>query len=693
MVMDLVVAARRVVTGGAVRPARVGVAGGRIAAIAPWAADLPADRTVVLDDDAVLLPGLVDTHVHVNEPGRTEWEGFATATAAAAAGGITTILDMPLNSLPPTVDPAALAVKRAAAAGRVHVDVGFWGGAVPGNLGGLTALHDAGVYGVKCFLLDSGVPEFPPLDPDQLRTALTELSTVDGLLIAHCEDPATVRPSPSSRDYADFLASRPPEAETRAVAGLIAAARETGARVHVVHVSAAEVLPLLRDAVADGVRITAETCPHYLALAADQVPAGATQFKCCPPMRDGDQPGRALGRAGRRHAVLRGVRPLALPGRAQAARHRRLRRRLGWDLLAPAVAAGGLDGGRRPRTVAGGRRAVDGGAAGRAGRAAVEGLDRARVRRGPGRVRPGRGVRGRRGCVAAPQPDQPVCGTYAAGRGAQDVVAGCAGRGPAGGAAAVSDFRALPDLAGRALGGAVMASNDEFFAEADNLLLPHEPVRHDEFGHKGKVYDGWETRRRRSAGQDWVIVRLGVPGIVRGVVVDTSFFTGNYPTAASLDGIGVEGHPTAAELSTMDWEPLLPVSGLDGDARNAFGVESSRRVTHVRLTIHPDGGVARLRVHGTPVADPRPLDAGPVDLAALENGAAVTGCSNEFYAKPAQLISPGLARSMGEGWETARRRERRQRLGRGAAGRGRRDHAWPSWTPATSSATRRSRPG
>jgi allantoinase len=285
VVMDLVVAARRVVTGGAVRPARVGVAGGRIAAVAPWAADLPADRTVVLDDDAVLLPGLVDTHVHVNEPGRTEWEGFATATAAAAAGGITTILDMPLNSLPPTVDPAALAVKRAAAAGRVHVDVGFWGGAVPGNLGGLTALLDAGAYGVKCFLLDSGVPEFPPLDPDQLRTALTELSTVDGLLIAHCEDPATVRPSPSSRDYADFLASRPPEAETRAVAGLIAAARETGARVHVVHVSAAEVLPLLRGAVADGVRITAETCPHYLALAADQVPAGATQFKCCPPVR------------------------------------------------------------------------------------------------------------------------------------------------------------------------------------------------------------------------------------------------------------------------------------------------------------------------------------------------------------------------------------------------------------------------
>jgi allantoinase len=282
---ELVVAARRVVTGGQARPARVGIRGGRIAAVLPWDETAPAAQAVTLPDDAVLLPGLVDTHVHVNEPGRTEWEGFATATAAAAAGGITTILDMPLNSLPPTVDPDALAVKRAAAAGQVHVDVGFWGGAVPGNLGALTALLQAGAYGVKCFLLDSGVPEFPPLEPGRLRAALTELSTVDGLLIAHCEDPATVRPSPPGREYAAFLASRPAEAETRAVAGLIAAARETGARVHVVHVSAAEALPLLREAAADGVRVTAETCPHYLTLAAEDVPAGATQFKCCPPIR------------------------------------------------------------------------------------------------------------------------------------------------------------------------------------------------------------------------------------------------------------------------------------------------------------------------------------------------------------------------------------------------------------------------
>jgi allantoicase len=214
----------------------------------------------------------------------------------------------------------------------------------------------------------------------------------------------------------------------------------------------------------------------------------------------------------------------------------------------------------------------------------------------------------------------------------------------------------LPDLASRAVGGAVVAWNDAAFAEAENLILPHSPVRHDEFGHRGKVYDGWETRRRRSPGSDWAIVRLGVPGVVHRVVVDTSFFTGNYPMAASLHGLGVDGYPTAASLSTLDWEPLLPESGLDGDARNAFPVADSPRLTHVRLTIHPDGGVARLRLHGTPVPDPRLLGARPLDLAALENGATIAGCSNEFYSKPVQLISPGVARSMGDGWETARRR-------------------------------------
>ncbi|HEX2074064.1 MAG TPA: allantoicase [Geodermatophilus sp.] len=221
----------------------------------------------------------------------------------------------------------------------------------------------------------------------------------------------------------------------------------------------------------------------------------------------------------------------------------------------------------------------------------------------------------------------------------------------------MTDFARLPDLAGRLLGGAVVAANDEFFAAKENLVLPHPAVPRSEFGHRGKEYDGWETRRRRSPGHDWAIVRLGAPGIVAGVVVDTAHFTGNYPPRASVEAAAVEGHPSVAELARADWQPLLPLSDLAGDTANAFPVTSDRRATHVRLAIHPDGGVARLRVHGTVVPDPRLLDAGPFDLAALENGGQVTAVSDEFYGRPAQLIAPGLASSMGEGWETARRRD------------------------------------
>ncbi|NEK96347.1 allantoicase, partial [Modestobacter muralis] len=217
-------------------------------------------------------------------------------------------------------------------------------------------------------------------------------------------------------------------------------------------------------------------------------------------------------------------------------------------------------------------------------------------------------------------------------------------------------FVHLPDLARRDLGGAVVAANDELFAARENLVLPHPAVARTEFGHKGKEYDGWETRRRRTAGHDWAIVRLGAPGIVAGVVVDTAFFTGNYPAQASVEGAAVEGHPSVEELTRADWQPLVPLSDLAGDTANPFPVDSDRRVTHVRLSIHPDGGVARLRVHGTVVPDPRLLDAGPVDLAALENGGRVTGVSNAHYGSPLQLIGRGLARSMGEGWENARRR-------------------------------------
>jgi allantoinase len=275
---DLVLRSRRVVLPAGEHPAAVGVRDGRIAAIADYHALGGYDL-----GESALLPGLVDTHVHVNEPGRTEWEGFATATRAALAGGVTTIIDMPLNSLPPTVTVDALRAKQRAAVGQCHVDVGFWGGAVPDHLGDLPALHAAGVFGFKAFLVDSGVPEFPPLDPTRLRQALAAL---DALFVIHAEHPDEIVPAPASGRYADFVAARPPAAERRAVASVLDAARQAGARVHILHLSAAAVLPLIAAARQDGIRVTVETCPHYLTLVDAEISDGATQFKCCPPIRD-----------------------------------------------------------------------------------------------------------------------------------------------------------------------------------------------------------------------------------------------------------------------------------------------------------------------------------------------------------------------------------------------------------------------
>ncbi|WIY02491.1 allantoinase AllB [Amycolatopsis mongoliensis] len=286
--MDLVVRAARAVTAEGEVPATVGVDGGRIVAVEPGGASLSGDRVLDLGDDVVLLPGLVDTHVHVNDPGRAEWEGFETATRAAAAGGVTTIVDMPLNSLPPTVDVAALEVKRAAATGRVHVDVGFWGGAIPGNVGDLRGLHDSGVFGFKCFLLHSGVDEFPPLDPAGLDEALRELSSFDALMIVHAEDAHEIdsAPEPHGGRYVDFLHSRPRQAENLAITHVIEAARRNSARAHILHLSSSDALPLIASARRDGVALTAETCPHYLSFVAEEIRDGATQFKCCPPIRE-----------------------------------------------------------------------------------------------------------------------------------------------------------------------------------------------------------------------------------------------------------------------------------------------------------------------------------------------------------------------------------------------------------------------
>src|ERR1700730_9478276 len=219
------------------------------------------------------------------------------------------------------------------------------------------------------------------------------------------------------------------------------------------------------------------------------------------------------------------------------------------------------------------------------------------------------------------------------------------------------DKQAWPDLAGRALGGSVIYANDELFAERETLIKPEEPVfQPHTFGNKGQIMDGWETRRRREPGSDSAIIRLGCAGLVRRVVVDTSYFTGNYPPEVSVEACGAEGYPSPAELAEASWTTLVPRSAVAGDARNEFEVEPGRRATHVRLTMFPDGGVARLRVHGELVPDPRLLPA-TIDLAALENGAVVTGCSNMFYSSPANLLLPGQARVMGDGWETSRRRD------------------------------------
>jgi allantoinase len=283
---DLVVRGAFVLIGDNWRAAEVGITDGVIAAIG--AGPLDGVEVITLAADEVLVPGIVDTHVHVNEPGRTEWEGFASATRAAAAGGVTTIVDMPLNSIPATTTVEALEAKRQVAAGKAMVNVGFWGGAVPQNLGSLKRLHDAGVFGFKAFLAPSGVDEFEHLDADQLEAALEEIAAFDGLLIVHAEDPGVLdaHANEGGVDYHRFVESRPDAAETTAIDRVIAGVRRTGARAHILHLSSAAALPALRAARAEGLKITVETCPHYLAISEEQIADGATQFKCCPPIRD-----------------------------------------------------------------------------------------------------------------------------------------------------------------------------------------------------------------------------------------------------------------------------------------------------------------------------------------------------------------------------------------------------------------------
>ena len=289
--VELVIRGRRVVTEHGIRSASVHITRGNISSVSIYE-DVPDGAELIEAFDSIVMPGLVDTHVHVNEPGRTEWEGFETATRAAAAGGVTTIVDMPLNSIPATTTLGGLSAKLAATRNKLHVDVAFWGGVVPGNTPELAELWEAGVVGFKCFLIHSGVDEFPKVTEGDLRKAMRELARLDALLIVHAELPGPVEAccqSPSdapSRSYKTFLNSRPRQAENEAVELMIRLSHETGCRVHIVHHSSAEALSMLREAKKSGLPITAETCPHYLHFAAEEIADGATEFKCCPPIRE-----------------------------------------------------------------------------------------------------------------------------------------------------------------------------------------------------------------------------------------------------------------------------------------------------------------------------------------------------------------------------------------------------------------------
>jgi allantoinase len=287
----LVVRGSRVLTSGGLRPAAIHIAGGRISRVTSPDEAPGGDANVVDAGNLVVLPGLVDTHVHVNEPGRTDWEGFETATRAAAAGGVTTLLDMPLNSIPATTNVASLHAKVAAASGKTWVDVGFIGGVVPGNVAALGPLARAGVLAFKCFLVPSGVPEFEHVTEADLREAMPVLARLGLPLMVHAELPVVIEAATleaAARDpasYATYLASRPPAAEHEAVALVLRLAEPTGARVHIVHVSSAESVRQIAAARRRGVRVTAETCPHYLHFDAARIGAGATEFKCAPPIR------------------------------------------------------------------------------------------------------------------------------------------------------------------------------------------------------------------------------------------------------------------------------------------------------------------------------------------------------------------------------------------------------------------------
>ena len=339
----VIVRGKRVVTPEGERPAAIQIRGGVITAVTSFD-EVPPGVPVHEAADHVVMPGIVDTHVHINEPGRAEWEGFSTGTRAAAAGGVTAIIEMPLNSIPAVISPSAFREKVAAATGKLSVDVGFWGGVIPGNADQLVRLWEEGVFGFKCFLVPSGVDEFPGVTEFDLRAALPALAALGSPLLAHAELPDPIDRAIRNlskglalafapRRYATWLAARPREAENEAVALLVRCAREFNARIHIVHVSSSDAIPLLRQAKNDGLAVTAETCPHYLTFTAGEIPDGATEFKCAPPIREQDN--RELLWKALDDGTIEHDRngPFTLSVRNEAVRRRRFSSRLGWNRI------------------------------------------------------------------------------------------------------------------------------------------------------------------------------------------------------------------------------------------------------------------------------------------------------------------------------------------------------------------------
>lgn len=291
---DFIVRGTRIVTTESERAAAIHIRHGAITKISEFD-DIPPGSLVYEARDFAVMPGLVDTHVHINEPGRTEWEGFATATRAAAAGGITTLIEMPLNSIPATTSVEAFQTKLVSTAAKLSVETGFWGGVVPGNARELLGLWEAGCFGFKCFLIDSGVKEFASVSESDLSEALPILAKSGAPLLAHAELPGPIKdalkrlaPSASPKSYQTWLASRPRAAENDAITWLLRLGSKFGARIHIVHLSSSDAIPQIQKAKASGQALSVETCPHYLTFAAEEISDRATQFKCAPPIRESE---------------------------------------------------------------------------------------------------------------------------------------------------------------------------------------------------------------------------------------------------------------------------------------------------------------------------------------------------------------------------------------------------------------------